>query len=173
MIKILIIATLLTACGTHETVDVVEYRPVSKEVRASLVFETIAEIATAKVYSLGFRTEHMTYAKHLIDDEAIRDLSNERQLNVLAFAYCADYRIACRAVYSHEIEVSEEMRVAVGLHEALHLLGFGHEECPLDGCRGIMGTYYEHFDDPEATLTEEYLRKLPYKEPIQPEKAAS
>jgi hypothetical protein len=171
--KILIIAMTLASCGTREVADVVEYRPINKEVRASLVFETIAEIAIAKVEYLGFQTAHMSHAKHLIDDEAIRDLSNERQLNVLAFAYCADYRMACRAVYSHDIEAAEEMRMAVGLHETLHLLGFGHEECPLDGCRGVMGAYYEHFDDPEGTLTEEYLRKLPYKEPVQPERTAS
>ncbi len=168
MIKILSIMILLTACGQREVIDVVEYRPVDKEVRSSLVFETIAKVAVTKAGDYGFETAHMEHAQHLIDDKAIQEVRDKKQAYVLAFAYCADYRIACRAVYATEVEASEEAALAVGLHETLHLLGFGHEECPADGCKGVMGAYYQDFDDPEGTLTEEYVKSLPYNRPVQP-----
>lgn len=169
------LAALMVGCGPdyqfgQDTIDPKVEDIQSVNGSPSKVFALIGAMVTKKAGQLGYVTEHMTHARYTIDDEFIARYKADKGLQgeLLGLAGCADWREHCAAYFPSWLESDDNMRLGTGIHEALHLLGFEHEECTPGECTGIMGAFYDHrFEGYELeSLTMDYLRKLPYKEPI-------
>jgi hypothetical protein len=176
MMKYSMLALLLVGCGREEIRIDHEERtptPVSASAVVSQDLFNIAYDIAAVVSSYGYPVENFKqHAEYLIDDITVNYIEDNKGYprgSILATALCADYTKYCKSIFRQYAVDSVSMRQTV-YHETLHILGFGHEDCEIGACAGIMGAYLDSArdDTTPASITADYLKTLPYSRPLQP-----
>ena len=176
MHRLALLALFLVGCGPAFTFEQDEVSAPVENVRTtgarpSPLFETIGDLVCLEAGKHGYVTAHMEHATYTVNDPLIAEYQKINNIpgELLGFAGCNNWREFCGAVFPSWVEQDDKLRLAVGVHEALHMLGFGHEVCEPGQCQGIMAASYEsRFEGTELdALSAEYLNILPYKEPVQ------